>query len=268
MRARALVGKNQAPKADELFLQSITGARTGELAFIVSQIRAAYGSESAVAKLTDWVRRRPNEWLIVALLGDLHAGAGADPDANLTPAQKQAHRSKAIATYQTARRMAKNPGEIAVMDRRLGRAHYADGKYPQAEQAYLAALKVFPNDIRLLNNLAYMYANELNQPAKALPYAERAFKFMPRDANVLDTYGWILAKLKKYPEAEKKLQQSIRYKADLPANRYHLGWVYEQTGRIQAAKNQYRLGMELVGQRKDDPLWKTLQEALRRVGAS
>ena len=268
VRARAMVGKNQAPKADELFLQSITGARTGELTFIVSQIRAAYGSESAVAKLTDWVRRRPNEWLIVALLGDLHAGAGTDPDANLTPAQKQAHRSKAIATYQTARRMAKNPGEIAVMDRRLGRAHYADGKYPQAEQAYLAALKVFPSDIRLLNNLAYMYANELNQPAKALPYAERAFKFMPGDANVLDTYGWILAKLKKYPEAEKKLQQSIRYKADLPANRYHLGWVYEQTGRIQAAKNQYRLGMELVGQRKDDPLWKTLQEALRRVGAS
>ena len=268
VRARTMVGKNQVPKADELFLQSITGARTDELAFIVSQIRAAYGGESAIAKLTDWARRRPDEWLIVALLGDLHAGAGADPDANLTPAQKQAHRSKAIGTYQTARRMAKKPGEIAVMDRRLGRTYHADRKYPQAEQAYLATLKVLPNDVGSLNNLAYMYANELNQPAKALPYAEKALKFMPRDANVLDTYGWTLAKLKKYPEAEEKLQRSIRYKADLPTNRYHLGWVYEQTGRIQAAKNQYRLGMELVGQRKDDPLRKTLQEALRRIGAS
>lgn len=268
VRARAMVGKNQAPKADKLFLQSITGARTGELDFIVNQIRAAYGGESAIAKLTDWARRRPDEWLVVALLGDLHAGAGADPDANLTPAQKQAHRSKAITTYQAARRMAKKPPEIAVMDRRLGRAYYADRKYPQAEQAYLAALKVLPNDISSLNNLAYMYANELNQPAKALPHAEKALKFMPRDANILDTYGWVLAKLKKYPEAEKKLEQSIRYKADLPANRYHLGWVYEQTGRIQAAKNQYRLGMELVRQRKNDPLRKTLQEALRRVGAS
>ena len=141
-------------------------------------------------------------------------------------------------------------------------------QFPQAERAYLAALEADGNDLASLNNLAYLYANDLNQADKALPYVTRAARLAPDSGDVLDTLGWTLAKTGSYAEAERKLTRALQLITD-PANaaqaHYHLGWVYEQTHRPSEAAKHYHQGIETLQGRQDDPVRKDLLEALNRV---
>ncbi|MDP7635935.1 MAG: tetratricopeptide repeat protein, partial [Phycisphaerae bacterium] len=266
LRARAMAGKGRTEDAEDLFILAVTHARTRELGFIVNQIRATYGTGPAVAKLEAWARRRPGDWLMQVLLGDLYIRVANVPEGSLSPEQVKVYRAKAISAYQAALGMAKGTNQTGPINYRLGSAYHLDGKYSQAEQAYLACLKVSPDNYGALNDLAYLYVNETDQPDKGLPYAQKVVKFRPRDATILDTYGWVLAKMEKYDQASKVLEQSIEREPAMPASRYHLGWVHEQTGRMREAKKQYRLGIELVSQKKGDRLYKVLQKAWKRVG--
>ncbi|HAU38704.1 MAG TPA: hypothetical protein DCX07_13430 [Phycisphaerales bacterium] len=158
--------------------------------------------------------------------------------------------------------------KIAV-NQRLGMACYRLGDYGAAEKAYLDVLKELPNDLHALNNLAYMYTNELKRPDEGLPYAEKAARLRPNDANVQDTYGWTLAQTAaknptRWGEAQVALERSVAIEA-LAANCYHLGWVYEQRGRPADAARQYRRGLNLIQTKPADPLYKELTDGLKRV---
>lgn len=49
-----------------------------------------------------------------------------------------------------------------------------------------------PNNLTSLNNIAWLYF--INNDSRATDLAERAFKLAPKNAAVVDTYGWILYK--------------------------------------------------------------------------
>ena len=55
---------------------------------------------------------------------------------------------------------------------------------------FRAALEIEPDNVRVLNNLAWALA-ELKD-AKALGYAERAYRLAPNSPEVVNTYGWVL----------------------------------------------------------------------------
>ncbi|MDP6045110.1 MAG: tetratricopeptide repeat protein, partial [Phycisphaerae bacterium] len=141
------------------------------------------------------------------------------------------------------------------------------GEPRKAEKAYKKCLEITPNDNAALNNLAYLFVDDLNEPEKALPYVQKVIKLRPQDPNVLDTYGWVMGKLKRYADAKKFLLRSIERNPELAACRYHLGWVFEQTGDRAQALKHYRLGLELVRSTPYTPLYKRLQGALKRLGA-
>jgi len=61
-----------------------------------------------------------------------------------------------------------------------------------ATAAYRAALDIDPDNIIVLNNLAWML-NEQGRP-EAREYAERAFRLAPLQPNVVDTYGTVLVR--------------------------------------------------------------------------
>ncbi|HEX5213988.1 MAG TPA: TIGR03790 family protein [Vicinamibacterales bacterium] len=62
--------------------------------------------------------------------------------------------------------------------------------YDEAIARYRRVVALDPRNGVALNNLAYMLALEHNNPAEALPFAQRAFKSLPSNA-VADTLGWI-----------------------------------------------------------------------------
>jgi Tfp pilus assembly protein PilF len=133
-----------------------------------------------------------------------------------------------------------------------------------SEKAYLESLSVAPDNNDALNNLAYLYVEYLNQPDKAFPYAQRAYILSPGVANVADTYGWVLAKLKRYDKAIDVLEQVIEVPEGNPAFRYHLGWVYEQTGQRDKARGQYESALTATTDDKA-PLYDLLKKAIERV---
>lgn len=69
--------------------------------------------------------------------------------------------------------------------------------------AYNKALKYNKNNEIVLNNYAYNLAlSEEKELGKALKMAERSVEIDPNNVNYLDTYGYILYRLKRYKEAK------------------------------------------------------------------
>ena len=67
----------------------------------------------------------------------------------------------------------------------------ADRKaYDEAIARYRGVVELDNKNSVALNNLAYLLSIERNNPAEALPFAQRAFKSLPSNA-VADTLGWI-----------------------------------------------------------------------------
>ena len=264
---RIMVFKKQDRKADELFLKSVEEARPEELSFVVSQIREAYGSKIAIEKMVAQSKKRPTDWYVKVLVGNLCTAAIADPKEKFTAADRSRYSQLAIDNYVVAVEKAKRPEDIAMLSNRLGKAYYDKGKPREAEKAYLKCLEITPGNHAALNNLAYLYVDDLNEPEKALPYVKKVIRLRPQDANVLDTYGWVLGRLKEYDKAKVFLQRSIERDPELAACRYHLGWVLEQTGDKKQALNHYRLGIELIRTMPHIPLYGRLRDALKRLGA-
>ena len=264
---RIMVVKKQNSKANELFLKSVEDARPDELSFVVSQIREAYGSKIAIERMVVWSKQRPADWYVKVLVGNLCSAAISDTEEKLTTAERSQYSKLAIDSYIVAVGKAKKPEDVAMLSNRLGKAYYDNGEPRKAEKAYVKCLEIAPDNHAALNNLAYLYVDNLNEPEKALPYVRKVIRLRPQDSNVLDTYGWVMAKLKRYTEAKKYLQRSIERDPELAACRYHLGWVFEQTENRKQALKHYRLGMELVRTTPHLPLYKRFQGALKRLGA-
>ncbi|MDP6546373.1 MAG: tetratricopeptide repeat protein [Phycisphaerae bacterium] len=263
---RIMVVKKQDAKANEVFIKSVEDARADELAFVVSQMREAYGSKVAIETVVTQAKKKPTDWYIRVLLARLCSTAITDREEKLTAAERSRYAKLAIDNYVLAVAKAKKPADIAALSNRLGKAYYDNGQPREAEKAYLKCLEITPGNHAALNNLAYLYVDDLNEPEKALPYVRKVIRLRPQDPNVLDTYGWVMGKRKKYAEAKKYLQRSIERDPELAACRYHLGWVLEQTGDKRRAMNQYRLGMELIRTQTHAPLYKQFQGALKRLG--
>ncbi|MBT3199986.1 MAG: tetratricopeptide repeat protein [Phycisphaerales bacterium] len=265
IRARVLVAKKQGDKADKLFLSAVGIAQPRDLAFIVSQIQEAYGPKIAIDRMIAQTKEKPSDWYLKVLLGDLCSMTLNDHNAKLTDTERTRYLKLAEESFKTALENVRKPAEIAMLQNRLGKVYYDAGKFRQAEKAYLKCLETTPNDNAAINNLAYMYVSELNEPEKALPYAQKIIRLRPQDPNVLDTYGWMMAKLKRYREAQKYLQRAIELDPKLTAARYHLGWVFEQTRQPSQAIKQYRMGLKIIGTNTHLPTYKLLKDSLKRL---
>lgn len=91
----------------------------------------------------------------------------------------------------------------------LATVESALGNHSAAAERYRALLKDSPNDVVVLNNLAYLLATRLEQPAEAKAFAERAYAAAPASAGVLDTLGWIEYLLGNYDRSKALLTAAI-----------------------------------------------------------
>jgi tetratricopeptide (TPR) repeat protein len=95
-----------------------------------------------------------------------------------------------------------------------------NGKKEQALQLYEAQLKQTPNDVVSLNNSAWLYFEQGNPIAISL--AEKAYKLMPDNAAILDTYGWLLYKSGERQKGKKLIEKAIRLSPDQLDIKSHL----------------------------------------------
>jgi tetratricopeptide (TPR) repeat protein len=152
----------------------------------------------------------------------------------------------------------------------LAYASSSDKKYlATAISEYESLLAKMPNKTgvaTVLNNLAYVLAENDERLSDALGYAERALDAKPNDPGVLDTYAYVLLKNGKVSEAAESLaaalQQYQQDKIAVPAEIYeHKGMIKEELGAKAEALAAYKRALDVGAE--------TLSAgARRRIGAA
>lgn len=92
----------------------------------------------------------------------------------------------------------------------IGDTYYAAGKSDTAYVFYKKALDKDPENPTVLNNCAYYMANTGQDLEKALEMITRCLEIRPDDPNSMDTFAWVLFKLKRYQEAKDIIDQLLK----------------------------------------------------------
>jgi tetratricopeptide (TPR) repeat protein len=112
--------------------------------------------------------------------------------------------------------------------------------YPETDRLYEEAFKYYPDNILLLNNYAYNLAERGENLQKALEMSKKTIDKEPDNSSYLDTYGWILYKLKDYKNAVKYIEKAVQ-KGSNATLLDHLGDIYaamDQTNKALKAWNE------------------------------
>ena len=105
----------------------------------------------------------------------------------------------------------------------------SSNKNSEAIARYEQVVKLAPNNILALNNLAYLL--NLNRDKRALEIADKAYKIAPLSPSVQDTLGWILLGQGQVPRALELLQRAAEKGPKSPTFRYHYGAALAKAGK-------------------------------------
>ena len=109
-------------------------------------------------------------------------------------------------------------------------------EFNKARDAYEKVIAASPTHVLVLNNLAYIYAEKLNDLKRASELAQKARSLAPTNPAVLDTLGWITYKQGGYQQATELLSQSAAKSPDNLEIQFHLGMADYMMGRTDAAR--------------------------------
>ena len=137
---------------------------------------------------------------------------------------------------------------------------------------YESLLEKMPNNTGILNNLAYMLAENDERLADALEYAKRVYEVNPNNPSFLDTYAYALYKNRRYLKAAEVLQAALQqYEARriaTPAVVYeHLGMIKEELRKAAEAIAAYEQSLEIFSadESASDTARERIKAAIERV---
>jgi putative PEP-CTERM system TPR-repeat lipoprotein len=110
-------------------------------------------------------------------------------------------------------------------------------KYPNALDEYQHILKLMPDYVPALNDLAWLYVKEDEKLSLAEQSAERAYELQPNNATVLDTLGWIRLKQGDPKSALTLLRQASEKLPDSQEVGYHLAVALMRSGKKTESKH-------------------------------
>ena len=108
------------------------------------------------------------------------------------------------------------------------------GKYRDAIEQYEWLLRKQPDNVVVLNNLAWAYQRA--KDPRALETAERAYKLRPDSADVTDTLGWILSERGNLGRGLELLQKAVAAAPDKQIIRFHLAQALLKSGEKAKAR--------------------------------
>jgi len=135
---------------------------------------------------------------------------------------------------------------------------------------YESLLQKMPNNTSVLNNLAYMLAENGKSLTRALECSKRALELMPNNPNFLDTYAYVLHRNGRNSEAAEflaaALQQYQQQDVNVPPEVYlHLGMVKEELGDKPQALDAYKQALQVGADKLSDVVKKRIDSAIERL---
>jgi tetratricopeptide (TPR) repeat protein len=125
----------------------------------------------------------------------------------------------------------------------LGWLHDRHGRVDSSDMCYEQALTIDPRNPFVCNNYAYSLCLRDRDLLRALQLSATSLESEPTNPAYLDTYAWILFRLKRYAEAETAARQAIVYGGN--ATHYeHLGDILEARGDVAGAVEAWQASRE------------------------
>ena len=118
-------------------------------------------------------------------------------------------------------------------------------QWSRAENDFLAALKLNPNQPYILNYLGYSWVDQGINLDRAKTMIERAVKLRPNDGYIVDSLGWALFRIREFPVAVQHLERAVELRPQDPTINDHLGDAYWRVGRRNEARFQWRRSLSL-----------------------
>ena len=234
--AAAYLAQHQRDVAVALLEQAASvaaGQALSDLQLVASRALNMLGYEDALAILERVAQYARGAEMSAAIQCVLAGVLATGPDEN-------AHaRAQEIASTVAAQ--ADAPADVRT-EALMVKAALQDGSgdLEGAVKTFADVVEIDPQNVRALNNLAYILADRLDRAAEAVPYAEQLHENAGENANILDTVGWVYHKAGRTRQAEAALQDALRIAPDNLAARYHLGVVYADTNQKALAERAFR----------------------------
>ncbi len=223
--------------------------------------------DAALGVVREMQQQRPHDGRGFAFEGDLEASRNRWNDAvrayrkafelaplgefaiKLHSAQTRAGQG-ALADQQFEVWRQANPHDAAALGYAAERA-LAAKRLDEANRLYRELLAMAPNNVIVLNNLAWIGGETGQNDAMAL--AERALKLAPDNAGVLDTVGVLKLKAGDTEGAIAALRSAVQHAPQVAAMRLNLARAYAQAGRKDEARKLLDEIIKAAGE-GDNPL--------------
>ncbi len=118
-------------------------------------------------------------------------------------------------------------------------------RWPRAEQDFLQALELEPEQPFVMNYLAYSWVDRSLNLDRAKSMLVRAVELRPDDGYIVDSLGWVYYRLGEYGKVVEYLERAVELRPQDPVINDHLGDAYWRVGRRQEARFQWRRALSL-----------------------
>ena len=137
-------------------------------------------------------------------------------------------------------------------------------------ESLLAKMPTNTDVATVLNNLAYVLAENNERLAEALEYVKRGLSAKPNNPVLLDTYAYVLLKNGQVAEAAESLAAAMQYFEQdgiaVPAEVFeHNGMIKEKQGAKAEALAAYRQALKAGQNRLSEKAMRRIEEAVLRV---
>ncbi|MEM8737154.1 MAG: tetratricopeptide repeat protein [Planctomycetota bacterium] len=252
LRGRALANLGQEAAASRVFTLALERSTTQQqTSAVVQSMATALGVAPAEAVIADATALTEPRWAAIAMASFL---------------ANQRQYDAAVSRLETLRDQSSASDRVAIIriDQLIAQIHLQSSNFSAARDAYLHLLEIDPDNLAVLNNLAYIMANNLDAPQEALPIAERAAELAPDNAEVLDTLGWTYHLADQNEKALQALQSSVRLRPG-PINTYHLGRILMEVGENDRARRLLNQSIQLADHARDTETATLARAALQRL---
>lgn len=122
--------------------------------------------------------------------------------------------------------------------------------FDEAQKTYEKAMKTDPNSALIPNNYAYRLASEGLELEKAKQLIEAAIEKSGRQAQFLDTYGFVLFKMAAYEEAKALFEEAYQTMKTDPILLEHLGDAHAKLNNTEKAVEFWKMAQEFGSESK------------------
>ena len=141
----------------------------------------------------------------------------------------------------------KRPGDLQTV-LLSGRVYTQLRQYANAKAAYEAHLAVRPNSAVVLNNLAYLYSEHLDDTGKGIELARKARELDPVSPEIADTLGWLHYRRKEFAPALELFKEASGKSPRNAEILYHLGLASRELGQNDLARAAFERAQKLPGE--------------------